>query len=433
MAFWKKIFGKDFEEAVADAEELLRHERYGEARLAFEQALGRAKNAPAERSDHVRQQIAHCKDALAQDHLRDGRAFAEQGNVERALECYQTAADVAADQELVQEASRLQDELDAQDARAAFDEQEELTDDERYQVLSGAWEEPRADELDSYGDAFRDAFLLLHNDQAEQAAQAMAALLDEHPDALYLRLEFGLAQRHAGRAEQSAATIKEFLADLAEEEDDLPESDGEEGQTPQVSQSRLQAHARLAEIYLELERPDEAEEELRTLVDLLPEQSEPYVHLGHLLREQNRLDEALEVLLIGQRHMGQLRPDMRVVREIGLTYLAMGDKEQALDTLKSVVAFDAGQGNFNFDPITAVPLAELYEETGQLDRAADLYRHLAAGTHSAGHFAYNREAGRLLAAMDQPDLARRYLARAQELAPSPELREKIDESISRIS
>ena len=185
----------------------------------------------------------------------------------------------------------------------------------------------------------------------------------------------------------------------------------------------------LAQMLVDRGDLDEAEAELRALVELLPDKPGPYVVLGSFLRSRGRAEEALGVLEDGQRFMGEIRPDMRVPREIGLTLAVLDRVDEAIESLRAVVTYQAAQGDFNFDPVAAVPLAELYEKAGEPERAADIYRHLAAGTHAEGHFVYNFRAGRLLSAAGQTALARRHLARAAELAADPEAKAAVAEAV----
>lgn len=166
------------------------------------------------------------------------------------------------------------------------------------------------------------------------------------------------------------------------------------------------------------------------MVELLPEECSAYIQLGIFLREKERLDESLEVLRDGQEFMGSVRPNMNVVREIGLTLRALGQKDEAIDSLKAYLDFFAGQGDFNFHPLAALPLAELYEEKEEFERAADIFRHLAKGSHTKGHFTYNAESARLLEKTGDKKLARKYFTRALEIAPDEAAKEKIQEKIN---
>ena len=120
--------------------------------------------------------------------------------------------------------------------------------------------------------------------------------------------------------------------------------------------------------------------------------------------------------------MGQMQPDFAVIRELGLTSLAMNKKEEARAHLEAVIKHLASQGKYDeFDPETAVQLAKLYEESGDFNQAADLYRHLAVGYDISNHFAYNLESARLVKLAGGDDsLVKKYLIRARELAKNDE-------------
>jgi tetratricopeptide (TPR) repeat protein len=393
--------------------------------LELDTALSKAGDVAPSRRAHAEALVRRARDTLARAHLEDGRTLAEQGHLERAYECWETALEVVASDDLRDEIRAGIAALEAGDARAVFEESAEMSDEERFQVLSGAWEDERADELEEYGDVFKEAFLKLHDGDADAAVEVMSRLLEEYPDAIFLHLELGIALRNAGESGRATGHLKQFLERVEEELDAEADENDEEVELP-VPDARVQAHATLAEIYLETKDADAAEDELRQLVDLLPEKAGPYVHLGAFLREQERFDEALEALRIGEQFMGSIRPDMRVARELGLTFKALGDRPSAVASLRSVIEYQAGLSDFNFDPVTAAPLAELYEEEGQLREAADLWRHLAAGSHAAGHARYNLDAGRLLAKIGDHTLARKHLTRALELLETPEDRERAE-------
>ena len=118
--------------------------------------------------------------------------------------------------------------------------------------------------------------------------------------------------------------------------------------------------------------------------------------------------------------MGQLHPNFGVVRELGLTYLAAGQVDEAERNLFAVVEHAASQNaHEEMDPLAAVPLAKIYESKGAPDKAANLFRHLAVGHDVANHFAYNLESARLLhASSAEKQLVQRYLDRAEELGKS---------------
>jgi hypothetical protein len=120
--------------------------------------------------------------------------------------------------------------------------------------------------------------------------------------------------------------------------------------------------------------------------------------------------------------MGQMRPDVKVIREMGMTYLAKGARREAKETFMSVVEHFASKGEHDaIDGPSALALAKMHEEDGDYDLAADLMRHLAAGQDVDNHFAYNLEAARLLRlAKADPDLVTSYFERAEQTAHNDE-------------
>ena len=70
----------------------------------------------------------------------------------------------------------------------------------------------------------------------------------------------------------------------------------------------------------------------------------------------------------------------------------------------------------DFPPSSARALAELHEEAGRKDRAADLFRSLAEGSDVENHYTYYREAARLLRDLEILDDSRTFAQRAVGLA-----------------
>ena len=430
MSFWKKLFGQDFDTLVRRGEELLANGRPGEARLELERALTASKDVDAERVERVKRMVHEARDELARHHIEVGSSLAKEEHFDQARESFDTAAEVAFTEDIRLEARRLAERLEADDARDAYEEALNLTDEERFIALSGSWEDDQTDELDSYGEEFRQAFLDLHGGEAEKAADAMTRLVRDAEDPLFLYLELGQAQQAAGRSQEAIESFRTFLERLDELAPDA--EDEEEDSEPIGALARIRANTELDRISLELGDVAAAEKQLRTLLDLMPDKTAAYVALGQFLRERGRAEESLEILEKGLPFIGEIHPDMTVVREIGLTHGALGHDREAIASLKAVIEHATTLGNFNFDPLTAIPLATLYEKTGHLEDASHLYRHLAAGTHAAGHFTYNAEAGRLLIESSELELARKYVTRANELARSDEERVKVQALLAKL-
>jgi tetratricopeptide (TPR) repeat protein len=394
------MFGGDFASRVAEGDGHFERERWGEAKLAYEGAVSRAKEVPAADVDRVRQRIEVCRTHLSKKHLADAKRLADEGDRDGALDRLATAAELAPTDELRAEVQETKDALDRAEARAEAGD--EVGEDELYEVLSGTWEDEQLDEYEAYGDAIRPIILGLHEGKGEEALAAIDALLAAAAEPCYLHFERGRALLLVGRKEEAAQALRKFLELLEPDE------------APRV---RAGAHDALARIAIDAGDDAAAEKELHLCVDALPDDVEPLVLLARFLRKRDRKDEALEAAEQAVEKMGTIRPHLPAMRELGLALSAKGDDDQAIEVLEGAVGLYAANDDFDFDPEFAVTLARLHEKKGDPAHAADFYRHLAAGSDRPNHFRYNMEAGRLLQTAGRTADARRYYSRAIELAP----------------
>jgi tetratricopeptide (TPR) repeat protein len=417
MSFWKKILGGDFASHRATGDEHFQGGRFGEAKLAYDRALDKARNEPAEAVEAVRERVRACRRALAEGHAQRVATCIEQDDPEAAIEALESAIEVSDDPEAKDRYRRRIDELHAQEARTGAEVPGEASEEDRYEVLSADWEEEQLDEYDGYGEAFRHAYLSLHENPSDESATAALAAFREMAEkagarARFVYLEIGRAELRLGRRDEGIASLRTFL-------DRLPEELGET--------SRVHAHFALADAYLEAKDEGAAERELVAATEAAPDLTAGHLRLGQFLRLRGRCQEAVSPLEEAARTMGEVRPDVRVLREIGLNQIGLGDENAAMDTLDGVVQLQATQDNLDLDPPSAVALAALYEKRGDPGRAADLYRHLARGSDIENHFQYHRQAARLLAAAGNRKQAHEYVVKARELAPDDEARRSLDE------
>ena len=413
MGLFGKIFGGDFASRKAQGDDFFAAQRWGEAKLAYEGAVAKAKEVPAAEVDAVRQRIDLCRGHLCRQHLDEAKRLAAQGDREAALDRLATAADLAPTEALRARIQEANDALDRADARA--EAQHEVADEELFEVLSGTWEDEQIDEYEAYGDAIRPIILALHEGKGEEALAAIDTILATADEPCYLHFERGRALLLAGRKDDGAAALRTFLSLLEPDE------------APRV---RAGAHDALARLAIDAGDDAAAEKELHACVDALPDDVEPRVLLARFLRKRGRTDEALESAGIGVEKMGSIRPHLPAIRELGLCLVAKGDEEQAVQVLESAVELYAANDDFDFDPEFAEVLARLHEKRGDPGHAADFYRHLAAGSDRANHFRYNLEAGRLLQKAGRTADARRYLSRALELAPDDAARAQTEAELA---
>jgi tetratricopeptide (TPR) repeat protein len=412
-----KIFGGDFASKRAEADAHFDAARFGEAKLGYEAAIAKAREVPAAEVDGVRDRIALCKKRLAQQHLDAARRHADDGDRDAAFERLATAAELAPDDETREAVKAARDAIARAEAReeAAPDE---VSEEEIYDVVAGTWEEEQLDEYEEYGDAIRPIVLALQEGKGEESLGAIETLLAVSPDACYLHFEHGRALLQAGRKQEGAVALRRFVSLL----------DADEG-----GRVRASAHDALARLAIEAGDDASAEAELRACLAALPEDVEPPVLLARFFRRRGRHDEALEFAEDAVEKMGTIRPHLGAMRELGLALAGKGDRDRAIEVLESAVEIYAGNDDFDFDPEFATTLARLHEENGDPAHAADFYRHLAAGSDHANHHAYNLEAGRLLAMAGKTVDARRYLARAVELAPDEAARAAAEAKLAELS
>ncbi|MCK9460862.1 MAG: hypothetical protein M0R80_14585 [Proteobacteria bacterium] len=415
MSFFTKLMGGTFESNRDEGDEHLAEGRLGEAKMAYERALRKVDRAEGAAVQAVRDKVARCRRDLAQRRIAEADALAESGEVEDARERLNDAVEICGEPEIAAAVEARRKQYEADIARQLVSDAAEMTEDELIAVIAGTWTDAQADEYAALPDSFREAVLAGHDGDHANAVLLMERALaesdtasEEKPEHYYVHLELGLAKARAGLTESAIEALGRFVE----------ASEGDE----EAAEKRVTALAALSRIHAKAERLDEAERMLVEATRTLPANHTVWAGLGVFLRERRKFEEAIAALDKAAELMGTMRPDFSVVRELGITYLAMGKPKEAEENLFAVIEHSASLGEHEqIDPLAAIPLAKIYEGKGQLDKAASLYRHLAVGHDVAHHLAYNLEAARLLGAGgEKKDLIGRYLARAEELAGSDE-------------
>lgn len=409
MSFFKKLFGGgSFEDARADADRAYEDGAFEEARIAYQRALDRKKDAPEDALEHCRTRIAECLDRMAEARLEEAARFIELGQIELAEAELRNAAELAASEEIGRRARRELESLEKEDALRHAEVPEEMSDDDRWALLAGNWEEEQSDEYEELGDPLRDALLAMHDGRPEEARAALEEMLSD--DARYLWLEIGRARLLTEDYDAATEAFRTFL-------DALDDDDGGE--------ARLSAHAELAGL---LDRADDEEGaigELSAAMEAFPDDPRPFLLLGRYLHSKGYLEQAADVLESGLSKIGDERPDWRYLEELGLAKAELGEDEEAAAYFDRVIQLfvqsrrpDAP--SVELPPATAVARAKLHEKAGELEKAADLYRTLTRGSDRENHLEYHREAARVLLELELADEARRMLTRALALAEGDE-------------
>jgi tetratricopeptide (TPR) repeat protein len=415
MSFFTKLMGGTFESNRDEGDAHLAEGNLGEAKLAYEHALRKADRTEGGAVQAVRDKIEKCRHELAYKRIAEADALAESGEMEDARDRLKDAVEICEEPEIAAAVEERRKRYEANIARDLVSDAAELSEDELIAVLAGTWTDEQADEYAALPDSFREAVLAGHDGDHANAVLLMERAIaesdtsaDEKPDHYYVYLELGLAKARAGLYESAIETLGRFVE----------ESEGDE----EAAEKRVTALAALSRIHAKSERLDEAEQALVEATRTLPANHTVWAGLGIFRRDAKKFEEAVAALDKAAVLMGTMHPDFSVVRELGMTYLAMGRPAEAEEHLFAVIEHSASLGEHDqIDPLAAIPLAKIYEGHGKLDKAASLYRHLAVGQDVANHFVYNVEAARLLGASgEDKELIRRYVARAEELASSDE-------------
>jgi tetratricopeptide (TPR) repeat protein len=399
MSFFRKVLGlRSAEELKAEADALLESDDPWAARPLYERAMDKAEDtelrAAAERGMHT------CQDRMAMAQVEAGDRYAEDGDMELARQQFEGAMEIAVDAAIRDTAERRLEGLERRQVTeqvAATDA--EPTDEDRLEVIASAWEPDQADEYEGY-EGLGPALLALMDGRAEEAREALEALLEAHDDARYLWFEVGRARIAAGATDEGVQALRRFIESLDEDEG---------------GDARLATHMELARMLDEAGDVDAAVGEYQAAIEALGDDPRPYLWLGRFLREKGHPAEAAEVIQSAIEVMDTAHPDWRVLQELGLAQADAGQDDEAIETLEQVVRVLTARHQLDFPPPTALTLAKLHEKQGGLERAADLYRLLSRGADREGLPLYHREAARVLAELGLVAEARRMLQRAGAL------------------
>lgn len=374
---------------------------HSSALLSFEKALGRSDAGSRGR---LQKKIDGCKDALALARLAEAKRLQAQGDHDLAVAELESALEIVQGDEAREVVQTYIDGLERDEA-VAMAEDVEVSDEERWMLIAGNWSEGRAEELDECGDELRDALLALHAGDAEAAHTKIEALLKEAEAPRYLWLEVARARLGIDDNPGALEALTEFVDSLAADE---------------IDDAWLAAQTLRARLADDAGDFEGAMECYQTAVEAFDDDPRPYFAMGAFLLEKDCPDEAVDILEVAASLVDDVRPDWTILQELGLAYAAAERPEDAIRTLEQVITFMTENKQMDFPIRTTVALAELHEEVGQPQRAADLWAALTRGSDRENHARYHAEAGRVLADLDLTEEARRMLKRAVALAEDDE-------------
>lgn len=411
MSFFKKLFGGTFEDHFDEGKQLFSDQSFGPAKLSLDRALAKAKDADPAAVDEARALLFRCRRMLAEAKIVQADEAAASGDLEDAIALLRDAEEICDEDavaEAVQERFKSFEEIDT---RRLVEEVGHVDDDELLTIIAGTWSDEQAEEYASLPDELRAALLADHDGRHEEAAETFRQIIarsDLKIAPRYLYFETGKSLLSGKRYDEALEMLDMFFAAVKDDSASL--------------ETRLLAHDMKAAAFSATKRLEEAERELRKSTDAAPENHTVFLNLGVFLRGVEKLEQSVRVLERARELMGQMHPDFSVIRELGFTYLAMKRKDEAAECFGAVIEHQASRGEHTqFDPATAAASAALYEEKGDFQKAADLFRHLAVGFDTEHYFIYNLQAARLLRLAEADrTLVESCLARARAIAKTDE-------------
>ncbi|MET0386639.1 MAG: tetratricopeptide repeat protein [Polyangiales bacterium] len=415
MSLLGKLFGsRTLEDERAQADALFAEGELGKAKLAYDRALALAKGRPDQQKE-LNDRIAACRDAIASEHLAEAERLLSEGQVDFARDELQQVRDTAADIKLVRQADEKLDQLERDLARAEIADHATQSDEDRFELIAGGFENDQYAEYLAHGEPVKRALLLLHDGQMAQARALLEETLATANGPRFLWFELGRARLADGDSEGGQTALEKFLASLH----------ADEGGDP-----RLLARIELAQLAHARGDFDTAVAHHEAALEAMPHDPRPYLAMAQYFRREKLIEEAIEVLEAGMAAVEDKRPDLRFWQELGLSFADAGRDAQAIEWLERVVALLASQKQTDLPPESAVRLAELYERSGRAARALDLYALLARGSDRANLHLYHEQTARLMTTLGMTEDAHRMLLRARELAPNDDaVHQRIDAAL----
>jgi tetratricopeptide (TPR) repeat protein len=414
MSLLGKLFGKrTLEQERAHADELFAAGDFGPAKLAYERAQDLARELPEVKAA-LGTKVDECRDAIARKRLVEAEALIQQGNLHFAHEELQGAIETAASPDLIAQAEQRIESLARKQRvieRAA--EAAQSSDEDRFEVISGGFEDDQYNEYQAHGEPMKRALLALHDGNVAEARKGLEALAESADGPRYLWFELGRARLADGAVDEGAEALAKFLGTLHAEEG---------------GDARLIAHMELAQLVHARGDFDAAVAHYEQALEALPDDPRPYLAMANFFRREQLLDEAIEVLEAALASRGEADPDYRLWLELGLALADAGRDEPAIVQLERVIDYLTRRNQRDLPVEGMLRLAALYEKSERPARALDLYTLLADGSDRHDAFAYELEAARLMQALGLSAEARRMLQRAREDAPADEaVRKRVEE------
>ncbi|OOG48385.1 glycosyltransferase family 41 protein [Polaromonas sp. A23] len=263
----------------------------------------------------------------AEQLLEQGMELQQQGQMEKALQCYESAV-------------RLMPEL----ARAHFNRGNILLDRGDAQNALDAFARAVQYKPDSAGAHFNMGAAYVRLDRHEAAVSAYRQALTLKPDFAVAEMALGAALDELGQHEAAIASYRRALA---------------------IQADYVEAHHKLVNVLLRLNRLDEVAACYRRMLEFDPKNVELLNNLGLILSDLGHLREAVDCF----RRAVQLEPDfVPALGNLGNALMGLRLVGDAMSCYRQVLAIDPGNAEAHNN------LGNVFKDFSHLDEALASYR-----------------------------------------------------------
>ncbi len=417
MGWLSFLSGKTPEEIETKGDKLLADGLVGHAKIEYETALERHDKKPSADPDfeaRIQKKIRDAREALADEHVRNGRDLIEANCPEDARELLDLARELTGRDALKTEIGGLLKAIDdgrkaelarrfresevyegeeAEPEGAGEDEEadpESLDDEEYLDALLAAMPQEEQAAYEGYGETFLWGFLALNRGEFDEAAEYLNQALQENAEAPGLiPLELGTCYLNMGQNEAARALLEPFLAEF-----------------PTVER----AYPLLCESLWALGEYDRAAQLLEDPPDDLADSLTIAILRGETLVQAGKLNEAEAYY---QTFIEENGRNEHVVRALARIHKARGKSAEAMALYGELVSACTGCGR-RADPDLRRSYADAAFDAGHVAvPILELYLGLAR-EDPANRAAYYDKVSRIYESMGNEAEAQRFAAFARD-------------------
>ena len=410
MAWFNLFSGPTAEKLEQKGDALGEAVLWGEAKLEYERARRKLEAATDQDRDslgRLEEKIAGTKEALALEHHRNAAQLAANGQFKDAFDLVALALELTGDASLKETLAQQSETIEA--ARAG-ENQQILSDqeyewepeeenvgsqapDEQFSALCGTLPDPVRRAYLGYGADFKTGYIALNNGDFETAARDLARALEAQNAAdSYIPLELATAYLHLNRPEQAQQLLETML-----------------GHHPDA----LPAYQILCEIYWEQGAFDRTESLLASIPGELAASLAVFVLKGETLFQAGRFDDAKTFYW---DFLGTYGWDESIARALARTHEALNEMDPARRMYQEIMGNCSGCQS-RIDPLVKEKVADLSFAAGIHNTAIlELYLALAQELPQKAS-AYYAKVSRIYQTLGNETEARRFLALADRMDP----------------